>query len=130
MKNLVILFAALLSASALFAQPQITLGEPNLTVDKEVHDFGVIEQNADGSCIFTITNSGSEPLIISKCDKTCGCTVPLCSHDPILSKGTSEVYVTYDTGRIGPFNKSVKVHTNDPDEPLKILRVTGEVVVP
>lgn len=130
MKNLVFLFAALLSATSLFGQPQITLGEPNLTVDKEVHDFGVIEQNADGTCIFTITNMGSEPLIISKCDKTCGCTVPQCNHDPILSKGTSEVRVSYDTGRIGPFNKSVKVHTNDPDEPLKILRVSGEVIIP
>jgi hypothetical protein len=130
MKNLVLIFTALLATTALLAQPKVSLGEPDLTVDKDVHDFGVIEQNADGTCIFTITNMGSEPLIISKCDKTCGCTVPQCNHDPILSQETSEIRVSYDTGRIGPFNKSVKVHTNDPDEPLKILRVTGEVIVP
>ena len=111
------------------AQPgPSVLGEPNISVDQEVYDFGVIQKGADGQCTFTITNTGSDPLIISKCDKTCGCTVPKCSKEPIVSGGTSEVLVTYDTNRVGPFNKAVKVHTNDPDEPLKMLRIKGEVV--
>ena len=40
---------------------------------------------------------------------------------------TSDVVVTYDTKRVGPFNKSVKVHTNDPERPVIVLRVRGTV---
>lgn len=112
------------------AQPSeaVTVGGPNLSVDTETYDFGSIEKGSDGSCVFVVTNTGDQPLIISKCDKTCGCTVPKCDPKPVTTGETSEIVVTYDTKRVGPFTKSVKVHSNDPDEPLKILKVTGTVV--
>jgi hypothetical protein len=104
-----------------------SFGEADLQVDKEVHDYGQIEQFANGECFFEITNRGDQPLIISKCDKTCGCTIPKCDPTPIPTGETSIITVTYDTKRIGPFTKSVKVHSNDPDEPVKILKIKGEV---
>jgi hypothetical protein len=128
MKNILFLaITATIMSCGTSAQPPLVIGEANLTVDKDVHDFGVLEVGADGSCKFIVTNMGDQPLIISKCDKTCGCTVPSCDPTPINPKGTSEITVTYDTKRLGPFNKSVTVHSNDPDEPVKVLRVTGEV---
>jgi hypothetical protein len=38
---------------------------PIATFDKMVHDYGTIEQHADGNCEFTFTNTGKEPLILS-----------------------------------------------------------------
>jgi len=38
---------------------------PVATFDKMVHDYGTIEQHADGNCEFTFTNTGKEPLILS-----------------------------------------------------------------
>lgn len=112
------------------AQPsqEVSIGAPNLHVDSEVFDYGEITKGSDGQCTFVVTNTGDQPLIISKCDKTCGCTIPKCDPKPVVSGGTSEIVVTYDTKRLGPFTKSVKVHSNDPDEPLKILRIKGTVV--
>ncbi len=98
------------------------------SVDKEVHDFGTLKAGADGSCVFTVTNTGSEPLIISKCEKTCGCTVPACDPSPIAPGGKSEIKVTYDTKRMGPFNKNVKVFCNSQDGGEKTLRVKGEII--
>ena len=127
MKQLLISLTILFSSGLLFSQP--AFNEPDLVVDKEVHDFGNIEKGSDGNCTFTVTNNGDQPLIISKCEKTCGCTIPTCDHKPILPAETSEIHVSYDTNRIGPFNKSVKIHSNDPDEALKILRIEGTVVL-
>jgi len=38
---------------------------PVIEFDKMVHDYGTIEQDADGNCEFTFTNKGKEPLILS-----------------------------------------------------------------
>ena len=38
---------------------------PEITFDKLVHDYGTLEQHADGNCEFTFTNSGKEPLILT-----------------------------------------------------------------
>ena len=51
---------------------------PSISLDKDVHDYGTISQGADGGCEFTVTNDGTEPLIISRCKGSCGCTVPKC----------------------------------------------------
>ncbi len=38
---------------------------PVIEFDKTVHDYGTIEQNADGNCVFTFKNTGKEPLILT-----------------------------------------------------------------
>ncbi len=38
---------------------------PIATFDKLVHDYGTMEQYADGNCEFVFTNTGKEPLILS-----------------------------------------------------------------
>ena len=39
---------------------------PVITFDKMVHDYGTLAYGADGNCEFTFTNTGKEPLILSK----------------------------------------------------------------
>jgi hypothetical protein len=35
---------------------------PVITLDKEVHDYGTINQGDDGGCVFTITNTGKKSV--------------------------------------------------------------------
>lgn len=100
---------------------------PSITLDKEVHDYGTINQGADGGCQFTVTNEGTEPLIIAQCKGSCGCTVPKCDKDPIMPGATSVITVRYDTKRIGPINKSVTITSNATNEPTKVIRIKGKV---
>ena len=108
------------------AQNQLTTG-PAISVDKEVHDYGNIPYNADGTCEFKVTNTGTEPLIMSKCKGSCGCTVPKCDPNPILPGESSIITVKYDTKRSGPINKSVTINSNAVNEPAKIVRIKGNV---
>ncbi|WP_066755512.1 DUF1573 domain-containing protein [Crocinitomix algicola] len=100
---------------------------PVIKIDKEVHDYGTIDYKADGKCVFTITNTGNQPLIISKCKGSCGCTVPQCTEAPIAPGASSKITVEYDTGRTGPFHKSVTVTSNAVNAPTKVVKIKGTV---
>ena len=100
---------------------------PMITLDKEVHDYGTIDQNANGTCEFKVTNTGDQPLIISNCKGSCGCTVPKCDTAPIAPGATSIITVKYATERPGPINKTVTITSNAVNAPSKIIRIKGEV---
>jgi hypothetical protein len=108
------------------AQTQLVTG-PAITVDKEVHDYGTVAFGGNGACEFKVTNSGTEPLTLSKCKGSCGCTVPTCDTTPILPGGSSIIQVKYDTKRPGPINKSVTINSNAVNEPVKVVRIKGNV---
>lgn len=98
-----------------------------ISVDKEVHDYGTINQGGNGICFFTVTNTGTEPLIISRCKGSCGCTVPECTQEPIAPGASTKIQVKYNTDRVGPINKSVTITSNAANEPNKIVRIKGNV---
>ena len=103
---------------------------PAISVDKDIHDYGTIEQNADPFCSFTITNTGDAPLLITNAKGSCGCTVPEWSKEPVMPGKTTIMKVRYDTKRIGPINKSVTITSNATNEPTKVLRIKGLVEKP
>lgn len=101
-----------------------------LSLDKEVHDYGKIKKGADGSCYFTITNTGSEPLTITNAQGSCGCTVPSWPKEPIIPGESAKMKVTYATNRVGPINKSVTITSNSVDGKVKMVKIKGEVLKP
>ncbi len=103
-------------------------GGPEMTVDKEVHDYGTIKQGANGSCEFALTNNGSEPLIISRAKGSCGCTVPEWPKEPIMPGESSVMTVRYDTKRVGAINKSVTITSNAVTNPTMVVRIKGKVL--
>ncbi len=100
---------------------------PMITLDKDVHDYGTIENGANGACVFKVTNTGNAPLIISFCKGSCGCTVPECPKEPIAPGASAEIKVKYDTKRPGPINKSVTITSNAVNSPSKMIRIKGNV---
>jgi hypothetical protein len=127
MKKAILSFVLVLGAAiAMIAQSEVVTG-PAISLDKEVHDYGTIQKGGDGACEFLVTNTGTEPLIISKCKGSCGCTVPKCDKNPILPGEKSKITVKYDTKRVGPINKSVTITSNATNEPTKVVRIKGKV---
>lgn len=91
-----------------------------------VIDYGTIPHKSDGVRVFTFTNSGKEPLIITSAKGSCGCTVPTYPKEPIAPGETAEIRVKYDTKRVGPFTKTVTVNSNAAT-PKVVLRIKGTV---
>jgi hypothetical protein len=93
----------------------------DIKLDKMVHDYGNIMQGDNGECTFKFKNTGKEPLIITMCQGSCGCTVPQCPKDPILPGKSGEIKVKYDSNRVGPISKSVTITSNAKSGPQTIM---------
>lgn len=127
MKKVILSIAMAIGMMAVaLAQAPAVMG-PSIQIDSDTYDFGTIDFKGEGTCTFTVTNTGTEPLIISKCKESCGCTTPKCDNNPIMPGETSAVKVKYDTSRVGPFNKSVTVTSNAVNEPVKVIHIKGTV---
>jgi hypothetical protein len=116
--------------SVSFGQAAEFVHGAKLSLDKEVHDYGKIKKGADGSCYFTITNTGTEPLTITNAKGSCGCTVPSWPKEPIIPGESAKMKVTYATNRVGPINKSVTITSNSVDGKVKMVKIKGEVLKP
>ena len=61
MKKVLFTLAVILGGFA-FASAQEVVNGPVLSLDKEVHDYGTMDQGGDGNCVFTVTNDGTQPV--------------------------------------------------------------------
>ena len=114
-----------------FSQENIIINHnaPEISFENDVIDLGEFMQYDDPSskCEFIFTNTGKEPLIISKCKGSCGCTVPECPKEPILPGESGVIKVNYDEKRVGKFNKSITLTSNAKNNPT-ILKVKGKII--
>jgi len=125
MKHLItVLFIGLLSFSV-NAQEKVA----KIEFKTDVIDYGIIEKGADGVRVFEFTNTGDAPLIISKVNSSCGCTVPKKPEGPILPGATGQIEVKYDTNRVNPIRKTITVISNA-ETPTVALKIKGEVIDP
>jgi hypothetical protein len=100
---------------------------PEISFEKTVHDYGTIVQGSDGTCEFKFTNTGKEPLILSKPVSSCGCTVPTWPQEPILPGKSDVIKVTYNTNTVAPINKTITVYSNGKTNRV-VLTIKGNVV--
>jgi Protein of unknown function (DUF1573) len=102
---------------------------PTTTIkyEQERFDFGVVDEGDVVKHAFKFTNTGSEPLLITNCKGSCGCTVPTWPREPIAPGGTGEIKVEFNTkGKPGNQSKRVTVTANTaPTETY--IEVSGEV---
>ncbi len=100
----------------------------DIKLEKLEHDYGTVKQGGNGECEFKFTNNGKEPLVITNCQGSCGCTVPLCPKEPILPGKTGVIKVKYDTNRPGQIYKTVTVNSNAKSGNV-VLTIKGNVEV-
>lgn len=102
-------------------------GGPEIKFDMEVWEFGEINEGDVIDTIFTFTNVGKEPLIISNAKAGCGCTVPQWPKEPIAPGETGKIAVKFNSkGKPGPQNKPVTLTMNTTPNTMK-LRLVGKV---
>ncbi len=122
MKKVILLAFVSLLSFAVQAQEKTA----KIEFKSETIDYGTIAKGSDGVRVFTFTNTGDAPLVITKVSSSCGCTIPKKPEEPIMPGDTGEIQVKYDTKRVGPIRKAVTVISNA-DTPTKVLKIKGEV---
>ncbi|MEO5975840.1 MAG: DUF1573 domain-containing protein [Chryseolinea sp.] len=115
MKKYFFLMIVLAFAAEGFAQATTAKANgPVITFEKKTHDFGDLAQGDKVEQVYKFTNTGTEPLIITNVQVTCGCTTPKgWPRDPIAAGGKGEIVIAFNsTGKIGRQNKVVTVVSN------------------
>lgn len=102
--------------------------DPSIFLSTDVVDYGEVKKGAEGTRELEVTNKGSQPLLLTSCNGSCGCTVPTCPREPIMPGKSAKISIKYDTNRPGPINKQVTVLSNDPINASKVIVVKGNVV--
>ena len=122
-----LIFTAFLVKAQDAAQPKpVNSNAPEISFEKTVHDYGTIVQGANGTCNFRFTNTGKEPLILSRPQSSCGCTVPSWPQEPILPGKSDTIKVTYNTNNFGGISKTVTVSSNARTDKV-VLQIKGTV---
>lgn len=102
--------------------------EGDAVFDKLVHDFGDVSME-DGplTCTFTVTNKGTEPLVVFEVVSSCGCTDVTWTREPLQPGKSGTISATFknEDGPF-PFDKTLTVYVSGQRKPI-ILRLRGTV---
>ena len=100
---------------------------PKFKFEKDVFDFGVIQEGETVQTTYKFKNTGKTPLIITEATATCGCTVPEYPKTPIKPGEEGEIKVVFNSqGRLGMQDKVVTIKSNANPEAAG-LHLVGEV---
>ncbi|MFQ3368825.1 MAG: putative membrane protein [Flavobacteriaceae bacterium] len=84
-----------------------------MTFDKSSHDFGTINNGAPQETMFSYTNTGDSPLVVTDIKSTCGCTVPQgWSREPLSPGESSQFTVKFNGKGSNKVSKTVTVTAN------------------
>lgn len=98
-----------------------------LNLENDSYDFGKVAEGTMIEHVFTFTNTGDAPLIISQVSASCGCTTPEYSTHPIIPGQEGTVKVVFDSnGQVGQQHKVISVLSNGSAK-VTLLHLRGEV---
>ena len=99
---------------AIAAERDATAGDfPAIAFNKEVHDFGIIENGTPVETTFEYTNTGNSMLVVSNIKSTCGCTVPSNWTKEVAPGETGRFAVKFNgKGNGNKVSKTVTLTTN------------------
>lgn len=100
---------------------------PEIIFKYTLYNYGTIKKGGNGIHEFEYCNTGKGSLIITNVESSCGCTVPEWNKEPVMRKKQGKIKVKYDTNIVGPFLKTITVHSNAKNTPVK-LKIRGVVV--
>jgi len=103
---------------------------PIIQVDNAVYDFGKAEAGEKVRHTYYVTNTGTEPLLITNVHPSCGCTTAGTWTHEIAPGQSGEIPIQFNSSGYGTGNtitKTIEVFSNARNEPRKTLQLKGKV---
>jgi hypothetical protein len=110
------------------AAPAASGEAPKLVVDQKDFNFGHLELGGVGRHEFVFKNEGHGPLLLTKGETSCVCTLASIEHPTVAAGGSTTVEVEWHPKARGDFRQTAEVLTNDPQQPKVELAISGEIV--
>ena len=85
----------------------------SMVFNKKEHNFGNINEGDKVSYNYTFMNTGTNDLVITSAQGSCGCTVPEYPKTPIKPGKSGTMKVSFDSkGKTGQQSKTVTIRAN------------------
>jgi len=127
------LFVATVACTSSFAEAEksaLNNKGPCISCEDPIYNFGDKDESDSVKHTFILKNEGDAPLVIQRVDTSCGCTVARNSKEgeDILPGETTEIKARFNLrGRFGSQHKTIRVTSNDPEQPSYTLLLQGSV---
>ena len=100
---------------------------PKLWIESTTWNFGNVPLGTPVSTTFEIMNIGNAPLLITKAEPTCNCTLVDYTKTEIAPGEKGFVKATYDAAIMGKFDKRVFIYSNAYEGEMDLI-LKGEVI--
>ncbi|MFP4529143.1 MAG: DUF1573 domain-containing protein [Candidatus Kapaibacterium sp.] len=128
MRKFIVLIATiiLVGAAQTLAQPKIEI------IGGDTYNWQTVStKDSPLNAKIKIKNAGDQTLEITKVKPTCGCTTAPLDKNTLAPGETASMDVTLSIGsHSGPVHKSIRVNSNDPATPMKIIGLKAMVKNP
>jgi hypothetical protein len=111
--------------------PPVAIGGngPKVEVDQPVFEFGVMGGKGAGEHEFVLTNVGTDTLTLAKGETSCSCAVSELRTTKLEPGESTKVLLEWKAADLfGPYRQTANISTNDPDNPIVTLTVSGRVL--
>ncbi|NBC06785.1 MAG: DUF1573 domain-containing protein [Bacteroidetes bacterium] len=121
-----LIFALSLSLYAQDAPSDSQVPLTTLEFDHTEYDFGEITSGEKVTHVFTFTNTGDQPLLLTNAKGSCGCTVPRWPRKAIQPGETASITVAFNSkNKRGKRNQKVTITANtEPAQTFLFLKGT------
>lgn len=123
MKKVLTLFAAI----GFFSLAALAQNGAAIEAEASTHNFGEVPQGIPVKHDFTVTNNGTDPLVIDNVKTTCGCTVTKWPKEPIMPGESATITAQYNAAKVGHFKKPATVISNASNGQVQLF-LEGTVV--
>lgn len=110
------------------SQAQTSAAGPAITFDSIEYNFGKVSSGEYVKHIYSVTNTGTEELIISNVHPACGCTTAGTFTRHIAPGSVGSIPIQFNSSRYsGTVVKTIDVYSNAKNQPHATLRLTGAI---
>ena len=126
--QLIIIFICCNKQDKKISSALIENGASISVIGDETLDFGQIVEGEKVDLEFSLKNSGTGDLIISKINASCGCTQIEYPKDIIKISDTFKIKITFDSeDRLGKQTKKITIVSNATPN-VKVLTIKGTIL--
>lgn len=102
-------------------------GQARLFIRNNIKHFGMTENHLTLRQTFDIRNTGTAPLVISKLQSECKCTVAELKQRVVPVGGRVSLTLLFTPTKAEPIQESFYIYSNDPKNPRTIITMSADV---
>lgn len=124
----IIMMIGVLTIAARYAEDTPAKKGPIIKTDEDTYNFGTIKQGEVVEHVFVVRNDGTDSLVISNTQSSCGCTTSMLDNSRLAPGQIGKLKAVFNSaGKMGHITKTIYIYSNDVTNPNKTVQITADI---